>query len=68
MTNVIIPAIRSALKNLPFGKTAFISISERQSLTSADRKGDGQMGRRPDMMFKFKYNEKVYELMFIEYS
>ena len=24
------------------------------------------MGRRPDMMFKFKYNGKVYELMFIE--
>jgi len=68
VTNVIIPSIRSALKNLPFGKNAFISTSERQSLASADRKGDGQMGRRPDMMFEFKYNGKVYELMFAECS
>ncbi|CAB4391003.1 unnamed protein product [Rhizophagus irregularis] len=45
VTNVIIPSIWSALKNLPFEKNAFISTSERQSLASADRKGDGQMGR-----------------------
>ena len=66
--NVIIPTVQSTLKNLLFRKTAFISTSEWQSLTSADRKGDGQMGRRPDMMFEFKYNGKVYELMFVECS
>ncbi|CAI2174996.1 15476_t:CDS:2 [Funneliformis geosporum] len=60
---VIVPSIRFALNNLSFGKTAFINTSERQSLASADRKGDGQMGRRSDMMFEWK----VYELMFILY-
>lgn len=41
VTNVIVPAIRATLKNLPLGKTTFISSSERQSSASADRKGDG---------------------------
>jgi hypothetical protein len=56
------------LKNLPFGKTAFISTSERQSLASVDKKGNGQMERQLDIMFEFKYNKKVYELMFVECS
>ncbi|PKK56324.1 hypothetical protein RhiirC2_800266 [Rhizophagus irregularis] len=31
VTNVIVPVIRAMLKNLPFGKSSFISTSERQS-------------------------------------
>ena len=68
VTNVIILAIRSTLKNLLFRKTAFISTSERQSLASVDKKGNGQMERQLDIMFEFKYNKKVYELMFVECS
>ncbi len=63
---MIIPSIWFTLKNLPFGKNAFISTSEWQSLASVNRKGDDQMGRWSDIMFEFKYNEKVYELMFVE--
>src|SRR5215211_2912429 len=40
VTNVIVPAIQVTLKNLPLGKTTFVSSSKRQSSASADRKGD----------------------------
>ncbi|RGB23476.1 hypothetical protein C1646_774447 [Rhizophagus diaphanus] len=38
MTNVIVPAIRATLKNLPLGKSTFVSSSEYQSSASANRK------------------------------
>lgn len=56
------------MKNLPLRKSTFISSSERQSIASADRKGDGQFGRRPDVMFVMKNNKKNYELLFTECS
>ncbi|CAG8610867.1 6861_t:CDS:2, partial [Paraglomus brasilianum] len=48
VSNVIVPAIRVSLKNVPFEKSSFVSTSERQSSASADRKVKGQLGRRPD--------------------
>ncbi|CAG8608630.1 11834_t:CDS:2, partial [Diversispora eburnea] len=42
---IILPAIRASLKNLPIGDSFFISTSEKQSVASANRKGDGFMGR-----------------------
>src|SRR4051812_27582690 len=54
VNNVILPAIRTTLKCLPLGKFTFVSSSERQSSASADRKGDGRLGRRPDIMFVMK--------------
>ncbi|CAB5197922.1 unnamed protein product [Rhizophagus irregularis] len=68
VTNVIVPAIRATLKNLPLGKSTFVSSSERQSSASADRKGDGRSGRRPDVMIVMKHNGKNYELLFTECS
>jgi len=68
VTNVIVPAIQATLKNLPLGKSTFISSSERQSSASADRKGDGRSGRRPDVMIVMKHNEKNYEILFTECS
>jgi hypothetical protein len=37
LTNVIVPAIRATLKNLPLGKSTFVSSSERQSSASAGK-------------------------------
>ncbi|RHZ81530.1 hypothetical protein Glove_119g17 [Diversispora epigaea] len=68
VNNVILPAIRATLKCLPLGKSTFVSSSERQSSASADRKGDGRLGRRPDIMFVMKRGEKNYELLYAEYS
>ncbi|CAG8809996.1 24093_t:CDS:2, partial [Cetraspora pellucida] len=51
VTNVVVPAIRASLKDLPFGKSTFVSIAEHQSSASADRRGEGRSGRRPDIMF-----------------
>ncbi|RHZ82622.1 hypothetical protein Glove_107g5 [Diversispora epigaea] len=42
--------------------------AKRQSLASADRKGKGKQGKRPDVMFMEKHREKLYELMFVECS
>ncbi|RHZ87263.1 hypothetical protein Glove_38g77 [Diversispora epigaea] len=42
--------------------------SEKQSVASANRKGDGFMGRRPDIMFVAKYRETIFELMYVECS
>lgn len=42
--------------------------AERQSLASADRRGKGKQGKRPDVMFMEKHREKLYELMFVECS
>ncbi len=56
------------MKNLPLGKTTFVSSSERQSSASTDRKADGRSGRRPDVMFVIKHNRKNYELLFTECS
>jgi len=66
ITNVIIPAIRTTLKNLPLEKITFVSSSEHQSSASVDRKGDGQSGKRPDIMFVMKHNGKNYKLLFTE--
>ena len=48
--------------------SSFISTSERQSIASADRKGKGQMGRRPDIMFVLKYLEVFFELLYVKCS
>jgi len=42
--------------------------AECQSLASADRKGKGRVGRRPDIMFVMKHNGKKYKLIYIESS
>ncbi|CAH1765876.1 15529_t:CDS:2, partial [Entrophospora sp. SA101] len=74
VTNIIVPAIRALLKNLPYGMSTFISTSERQSIASADRKrgsndeGKTKLGRRPDIMFVMKDRGKKYELMYTECS
>src|SRR5688572_18468571 len=68
VNNVILPAIRATLKCLPLGNSTFVSSSERQSSASADRKGDGRLGRRPDIMFVMKRGEKNYELLYAECS
>ncbi|RHZ89327.1 hypothetical protein Glove_16g40 [Diversispora epigaea] len=67
-STIILPAIRASLKNLPIGDSFFISTSEKQSVASANRKGDGFMGRRPDIMFVAKYRETIFELMYVECS
>ncbi|RHZ76282.1 hypothetical protein Glove_199g104 [Diversispora epigaea] len=41
---------------------------ERQSVASADRKGDGRVGRWPDIMFISKEDDKFYKLMYAECS
>ncbi|RHZ72309.1 hypothetical protein Glove_243g122 [Diversispora epigaea] len=68
VNNVILLAIRATLKCLPLGKSTFVSSSERQSSASANRKGDGRLGRRPDIMFVMKRGEKNYELLYAECS
>ncbi|RHZ54562.1 hypothetical protein Glove_426g38 [Diversispora epigaea] len=68
VNNVILPAIRATLKCLPLGKSTFVSSSERQSSASADRKGNGRLGRRPDIMFVMKRGEKNYELLYAKCS
>ncbi|CAJ0846420.1 10899_t:CDS:2, partial [Entrophospora sp. SA101] len=47
---------------------ATVLIFERQSLASADRRGNGKVGRRPDIMFVSKEDDKFYELMYTESS
>ncbi|CAG8447565.1 11566_t:CDS:2 [Dentiscutata heterogama] len=49
-STVIFLLIRTILKNLPFGLSSFISICERQSIAISDRKGEGKIGRKPDMI------------------
>ncbi|CAG8713211.1 7977_t:CDS:2, partial [Racocetra persica] len=66
-STVIVPFIRAVLKNLPFGSSSFISTSERESIASADRK-DGQMGRRPDIMFIVNHLDMLFEIMYVECS
>ncbi|CAG8685732.1 5566_t:CDS:1, partial [Ambispora leptoticha] len=64
---VIVSAIRALLKNLPIGDS-FISTSEKQSIASANRKGEGYMRRHLDIMLVVKYLETVFELMYVECS
>ncbi|CAG8781358.1 9017_t:CDS:2, partial [Gigaspora rosea] len=68
VNNVIVSAIHASLSDNPFGERAFITTFERQSVASADRKGEGRMGRRPDVMFITKEHSKIYELMYAECS
>ncbi|CAG8731894.1 15341_t:CDS:2, partial [Acaulospora morrowiae] len=68
VSNVILPVIRATLQDLPFGKSTFISSFEKQSDASANRRGDGRSGRRPDVMFFVKHRERNYELLYIECS
>ncbi|CAG8509297.1 9790_t:CDS:2, partial [Acaulospora morrowiae] len=51
VTNMILPALQASLKNLPYGKTCYITTFERQSIASADRRGEGRSGRRSDIIF-----------------
>ncbi|CAG8533716.1 12940_t:CDS:2 [Dentiscutata heterogama] len=66
-STVIIPFIRAVLKNLLFGSSLFISMSERESIACTDRK-DGQMGRRPDIMFIVNHLDVLFEIMYVECS
>ncbi|CAG8615392.1 9151_t:CDS:2 [Paraglomus occultum] len=59
VTDVIIPSIRASLKGLPYRQSAFISTAERQSIASADRKGDGYFGKRPDFIDIKKREDEV---------
>lgn len=68
VNNIILPAIRAVLKGLPLEKSTFVSSSELQSSASADRKGEGRSGRRPDIMFITMRDEKNYELLYTECS
>jgi len=63
MTNVIVPMIRASLKDLPIGKSGYISTAERQSIASKDRRG---IGKRPDVMFIISCNNRLYELIYGE--
>ncbi|GET03998.1 hypothetical protein GLOIN_2v1489056 [Rhizophagus clarus] len=55
LTNLIVPAIRASLKNLPHGKFTYISTRKRS-------------GRRPDIIFVMMDRGKKYELMYTECS
>ncbi|CAG8787192.1 17802_t:CDS:2, partial [Cetraspora pellucida] len=44
------------------------TTSEKQSIASANRKGEGGRGRRPDIMFLGDYLETTFELMYAEFS
>ncbi|RIA91217.1 hypothetical protein C1645_822375 [Glomus cerebriforme] len=68
VTNVIVPAIRATPKGLPLRRSSYVSSAERQSSASANRKGEGRAGRRPDIMFVMKHNGKKYELIYVESS
>ncbi|CAG8602589.1 4057_t:CDS:2, partial [Scutellospora calospora] len=68
VNNIILPAIRAVLKGLPLEKSTFVSSSELQSSASADRRGEGRWGRRPDIMFIMMCDEKNYELLYAECS
>lgn len=57
VTNVIVPAIRASLKNLPYGKSSFVSLQKgRVLLVLIEREG------------AIKFQERVYEPMYSEYS
>ncbi|CAG8716443.1 8791_t:CDS:10 [Gigaspora margarita] len=43
-------------------------FAERQSVSSADRKGKSRMGKQPDIMFIVNYKERIHELAFAECS
>ncbi|KAF0553182.1 hypothetical protein F8M41_020566 [Gigaspora margarita] len=66
VTDVIVPIIRAALKNLPIKNSIFVSTAERQSIASKDRKGE--YGKRPDVMLIAKYKNKTHELIYAECS
>ncbi|CAG8624238.1 2439_t:CDS:2, partial [Paraglomus occultum] len=66
-STVIVTTIQAVLKNLPTENPFFVSTSEKQSISSANRKG-GNKGRRPDIMFLGNYLETIFELMYIECS
>ncbi|CAG8446556.1 10837_t:CDS:10 [Acaulospora colombiana] len=66
VTDIIVPIIRATLKDLPIGKSAYISTAERQSVASKDRRGE--RGKRPDIMFIVKHEDRIYELIFAECS
>ncbi|CAG8455724.1 15463_t:CDS:2, partial [Dentiscutata heterogama] len=57
LNEVIVIVLRASLKNLPIGKTGFITIADRESLANKNR-----------YMFMFKHKKKKYELMYGECS
>ncbi|CAG8792714.1 5857_t:CDS:2 [Racocetra persica] len=42
VTDVVVPLLQATLKELPVRKITLLSTAERQSVVSADRKGDGK--------------------------
>ncbi|CAG8815232.1 33880_t:CDS:1, partial [Racocetra persica] len=64
-STIIVPFIQAVLKDFPF-RSSFISTSERESAASADRKGNGQAKRRPDVMFMVKHLDMLFEIMYVE--
>ncbi|CAG8555083.1 8114_t:CDS:2, partial [Acaulospora morrowiae] len=68
VNNVILPTIQATLKCLPLGKSTFVSSSECQSSVSVNKKDDGWLGKRPDIMIIMKHNGKNYKLLYTECS
>ncbi|KAF0453678.1 hypothetical protein F8M41_001690 [Gigaspora margarita] len=67
-TLVITPSIRAVLKEPPFGKSSYISMVEKHSVASAERKGEGHSGKKLDMKFILNQEEVSYELVYAEFS
>ncbi len=65
---IILLSIQTILKNLSFRLSSFISISEWQSIASTNRKGEGQVERRSDIIYMIKYLDVFFELIYVEYS
>ncbi|CAJ0846539.1 8293_t:CDS:2, partial [Entrophospora sp. SA101] len=65
----ILDVLNNSWKNSAFApefESSYISIAEKQSTASADRKG--KFGKRPDLMFILKHKEFAYELVYGEFS
>ncbi|RGB29797.1 hypothetical protein C1646_766151 [Rhizophagus diaphanus] len=67
VTSRILDSLNDSWNNpafsLPLGRSSYVSSS-----ASADRKGEGQTERWPDIIFVMKHNGKKYELIYVESS
>ncbi|RIB06290.1 hypothetical protein C2G38_2253302 [Gigaspora rosea] len=59
VNNIILQTIHATLKCLPLRKSTYISNSKCKSSASADRKGIGQFGKRPDIIAKKERDDDV---------
>ncbi|CAG8685595.1 15805_t:CDS:2, partial [Gigaspora margarita] len=65
---LITPSIRAVLKEPPFGKSSYISMVEKHSVASAERKGEGHSEKKSDMKFILNQEEVSYERVYAEFS